>query len=281
MISFSLGVMRVISLGAAAFLFVGAITGVRATPLDAKQHPLVQQNDVGTPVESSRGPAAGRKLHGRFLHLTGTFPTLLAPLFRNFSPIEGTYTHPAFEIDFHPDPFYKLHASTKANYACHRGSGAAGYYGAEISDCDSPIALVNETFKWIDANLKDSIDFIIWTGDSARHDNDEKLPRSDEQVFGLNRYMVEKFVEVFGKDDNINDTNPNNDMIVPIIPTFGNNDILPHNIMTWGPNKYTMEYSSIWERFIPEDQRHVFQRGGWFWVEVIPNKLAVFSLNTL
>jgi len=174
-----------------------------------------------------------------------------------------------------------LHASTKGDYACHRGSGAAGYYGAEISDCDSPFSLVNETFKWIDANLKDSIDFIIWTGDSARHDNDEKLPRSDEQVFGLNKYMVEKFVEVFGKDDNIDDTNPNNDMTIPIVPTFGNNDILPHNIMTWGPNKYTMKFSSIWERFIPEDQRHVFQRGGWFWVEVIPNKLAVFSLNTL
>jgi endopolyphosphatase len=192
-----------------------------------------------------------------------------------------TLTSGSWNIDFHPDPFYKARSSTKAGSACHRGSGVAGFYGAEASDCDTPFSLVNETFKWIDANLKDSIDFIIWTGDSVRHDNDEKLPRSDEQVFGLNEFMVEKFVEVFGKSDNTNDTNPNNDMVVPIIPNFGNNDVVPHNIMSWGPNKYTMKYSHIWEKFIPEDQRHTFQRGGWFWVEVIPNKLAVFSLNTL
>ncbi|KAI9763999.1 MAG: Endopolyphosphatase [Geoglossum simile] len=281
MISFSFGVVRVISLLAVAFLLLGARAGVRATPLHSEQHPPVRQSDVDAPVELPRGLAAGRKLHGRFLHLTGTSPTLLAALFAILASWRGSALTLAFETDFHPDPFYEFYASTKGDYACHRGSGKAGYYGAETSDCDSPFSLVNETFKWINANLKDSIDFIIWTGDSARHDNDEKLPRSDEQVFDLNKYMVEKFVEVFGKDDNVNDTNPNNDMVIPIIPTFGNNDVLPHNIMRWGPNKYTMKFSRIWERFIPEDQRHVFQRGGWFWVEVIPNKLAVFSLNTL
>ncbi|KAH0556816.1 hypothetical protein GP486_005393 [Trichoglossum hirsutum] len=226
---------------------------MRAVSLKSEQQPLVPQNDLGHATESPSSPSASRKLHGRFLHMT----------------------------DFHPDPFYKLHSSTRSDAACHRGSGVAGYYGAETSDCDTPFSLVNETFKWIDANLKDSIDFIIWTGDSARHDNDEKLPRSDEQVFGLNEFMVEKFVEVFSKDNNVKDVNQNNAMTIPIIPTFGNNDILPHNILTWGPNKYTVKYSHIWERFIPEDQRHTFQRGGWFWVEVIPNKLAVFSLNTL
>lgn len=92
---------------------------------------------------------------------------------------------------------------------------------------------------------------------------------------------MSKFVEVFGKGDNINDTDPTNDLIIPIIPTFGNNDILPHNILTSGPNEWTKKYSSIWRKFIPEEQRHGFERGGWFYVEVIPNKLAVFSLNTL
>ena len=92
---------------------------------------------------------------------------------------------------------------------------------------------------------------------------------------------MNKFVEVFGKQDNINDTDPTNDFIIPIIPTFGNNDILPHNILTSGPNRWTKKYSSIWRKFIPEEQRHGFERGGGFFVEVIPNKLAVFSLNTL
>ena len=153
--------------------------------------------------------------------------------------------------------------------------------GAETTDCDSPISLINATFKWINDNLKNDIDFVIWTGDSARHDNDEQIPRTVEQVTSLNRMLVDKFVEVFGKEENINDTDPTNDFIIPIIPTWGNNDILPHNILAKGPNPWTKRYLDIWRKFIPEEQRHSFERGGWFYVEVIPNKLAVISLNTL
>ena len=184
-------------------------------------------------------------------------------------------------LDLHPDPFYKYHSSTEKNAACHRGEGAAGILGAETTDCDAPISLINATFKWIDEHLKDDIDFVIWTGDSARHDNDEKIPRSEKQVVQLNELLVRKFVEVFGKGNRINDTDPTNDFIIPIVPTFGNNDILPHNILINGPNKWTKKYSSIWRKFIPEEQRHGFERGGWFYVEVIPKKLAVFSLNTI
>lgn len=181
----------------------------------------------------------------------------------------------------HPDPFYKTHSSPEKGEACHRGSGSAGFYGAETSSCDSPISLVNETFRWIEEHIKDEIDFVIWTGDSARHDNDNKIPRSERQVLEQNRLLVSKFVEVFGKPDNANDTDPTNDFVIPIVPTYGNNDILPHNIFEKGPNRWTTEYLRLWRRFIPEEQRHQFQRGGWFSVEVIPNKLTVFSLNTL
>jgi len=98
-------------------------------------------------------------------------------------------------------------------------------------------------------------------------------------VIGLNQFMVEKFVEVFGKEDD--DDDPTNDLIIPVIPNFGNNDILPHNIFTPGPNRWTRKFSKIWRKLIPEPQRHSFERGGWFFVEVIPEKLAVFSINTL
>ena len=125
------------------------------------------------------------------------------------------------------------------------------------------------------------IDFVVWTGDSARHDNDEHHPRTVKQVLDLNRYLVHKFVEVFGKSDNIGNGDPTNDFIVPIVPTFGNNDVLPHNIFTPGPNRWTKTYANVWKAFIPEEQRHSFARGGWFFTEVIPNKLAVFSLNTM
>ncbi|KAJ4290154.1 Endopolyphosphatase [Collariella sp. IMI 366227] len=177
--------------------------------------------------------------------------------------------------DIHPDEYYKPHTSTDEDGACHRGKGPAGPYGAETSDCDSPFSLVNATFDWIAANLKDDIDFVVWTGDSARHDRDEGLPRNADQVLGTNRWIADKFASLFA------DPNSSTGMAIPVVPNFGNNDILPHNILLPGPNKWFQTYSHIWRHFIPEAQRHSFEFGGWFHVEVIPNRLAVFSLNTL
>lgn len=181
-------------------------------------------------------------------------------------------------LDFHPDQFYKTYSSTEEDAACHRGNGPAGVFGAETTDCDSPTTLVNATFKWINDNLKGTVDFVIWTGDSSRHDSDEEIPRTEKEVVATNQLLVNKFEEVFGKED---DTDPTNDFTIPIIPNFGNNDIMPHNIMEPGPNKWTQKYLSVWRKFIPEEQRHGFSTGGWFSVEVIPNYLTVFSLNTM
>lgn len=180
-----------------------------------------------------------------------------------------------YTADIHPDPHYKFHSSTAEEDACHRGNGTAGYYGAETTDCDTPFALVDETFKWIEENLRDKVDFAIWTGDSARHDSDERIPRDEKEVLNTNRWVANKFVRTFRSD------NPRKNLAIPVIPTFGNNDILPHNILLAGPNKWLKAYTDVWGSFIPEEQRHGFERGGWFWVEVIPKKLAVFSLNTL
>lgn len=91
-------------------------------------------------------------------------------------------------------------------------------------------------------------------------------------MLGTNRLLADKFAQTFSDPTGLN---------IPVIPTFGNNDILPHNILLPGPNKWLSYYADIWRAFIPEEQRHSFEFGGWFYVEVIPNKLAVFSLNTL
>jgi endopolyphosphatase len=136
--------------------------------------------------------------------------------------------------------------------------------------------------EYVAQNFARDIDFVIWTGDSARHDNDDKYPRTEDQVLGLNRFMVEKMAEVFGKHNgDQEDSDPNNDFVIPIVPNLGNNDILPHNILSKGPNTWTRAYSQLWRQFIPESQQHSFQQGGWYYVEVIPHKLAVFSLNTM
>ncbi|PNY24841.1 Endopolyphosphatase [Tolypocladium capitatum] len=222
-------------------LALSRCSSVAASPAPAPRHGL--QTLLHRAPESQ--PQLQRQLHGRFLHIT----------------------------DFHPDEFYAVHSSPRSGLACHRGEGMAGTYGAEMTDCDSPFSLVDATFDWIEANVRDHVDFVVWTGDSARHDSDEKHPRNAAQVLGSNRAIADRFADTFGSSPD--------GLSVPVIPTIGNNDFLPHNIMGPGPNTWLQEYGDIWKRFIPEDQRHSFEFGGWFYVEVVPAKLAVFSLNTM
>ena len=42
------------------------------------------------------------------------------------------------------------------------------HFGVPDGPCDTPWALVNATFEYIDKVWKDKIDFIVWTGDNAR-----------------------------------------------------------------------------------------------------------------
>ena len=109
---------------------------------------------------------------------------------------------------------------------------------------------------------------MVWTGDSARHDKDEKIPRTMDEVVHLNDMVTKRFLDVFQPG-------------IPIIPTIGNNDIMPHNTMTDGPNRWTKALGGVWDQLIPESERHTFVEGGWFSVEVIPGHLAVISLNTM
>ncbi|KAI0016454.1 Metallo-dependent phosphatase-like protein [Xylariomycetidae sp. FL0641] len=211
--------------------------------------PILSAPTTGTQIILQAGqdgpaPASQRKLHGKFLHIT----------------------------DLHPDKHYETHSSTNSDKVCHRGYGPAGVYGAETSDCDSPLTLVNSTLSWIKENLKDSIDFVIWTGDSARHDNDEKHPRKNKDILAMNRRIAGAMVNTFSDDKGLE---------IPIVPTFGNNDVFPHNVLKPGPNDILRTYSDIWSDFIPATQRHSFEFGGWFYTEVVPDQLAVFSLNTM
>ncbi|PLB43757.1 acid sphingomyelinase and PHM5 phosphate metabolism protein [Aspergillus steynii IBT 23096] len=211
--------------------------------------PVSDQQPLGAGISIDADRVSGRPsrgLTGRFLHITA---------------------------DFHPDLHYK--SGTDQDDACHRGEGSAGYFGAQGTECDSPSSLINETFRWISQNLKDNVDFVIWTGDSARHDNDESIPRTEDEVIKLNDIIADKFYEVFQKRDS-----PRG-LSIPVVPTIGNNDIMPHNIMKDGPNRWTKKFSDVWSKFIPEHQRHSFVEGGWFTSEVIPGKLAVISLNTM
>ncbi|KAF4574592.1 hypothetical protein EYR36_005940 [Pleurotus pulmonarius] len=205
-----------------------------------------------------------RKLRGRFLQIT----------------------------DLHPDPYYTNHASQSS--ACHRRKPKkekqrSNLYGTPFSECDSPLILTNFTLDFLDKHWASELDFVIWTGDNARHDNDRKLPRTPSEIYELNRAVASKMEKIFGSKG------------IPVIPSLGNNDVWRklrsylfscssvesdiasgwQNIMEAGPNSITSEFSSIWKSFIPFPMYQVFQRGGYFHVEVVPNALAVISLNTM
>ncbi|KAJ3569344.1 hypothetical protein NP233_g5113 [Leucocoprinus birnbaumii] len=51
--------------------------------------------------------------------------------------------------------------------------------------------------------------------------------------------------------------------------------------MTPGPNSITNEFTKIWSEFVPFPQRQVFQRGAYYSSEVIPDRVAVISLNSM
>ncbi|GEQ69720.1 hypothetical protein JCM33374_g3394 [Metschnikowia sp. JCM 33374] len=182
------------------------------------------------------GTGEKRTIHGRFLHIT----------------------------DFHPDPYYKPGSSI--DKMCHGGTGEAGKYGDAILGCDAPMALVEQTIDWVAENLKDKIDFIVWTGDNMRHDNDRQYPRTEQDIYDMNQKIADLMSEKFGS--------------MPV-PSIGNNDVYPHNLFAPGPTLQTREFFKVWRPFVPQSQMHIFNRGVYFFQEVIPNKLAVLSINTL
>ncbi|KAH8830912.1 endopolyphosphatase [Flagelloscypha sp. PMI_526] len=221
-------------------LLIALASGVLASET---QVPFVQPLQQQQPSDSTAFSA--KELNGRFLHVT----------------------------DLHPDAYYL--PDTAESNACHRprnkktDKNIAGPFGLPYSECDSPLSLTNYTLDHIGKKWTKNIDFVIWTGDNVRHDNDRKLPRTQDEIYALNRAVAKRMDELFLSQG------------IPVVPSLGNNDIWPHNILTPGPNGITNEFSNIWHKFIPFHQLQVFQRGAYYSVEVIPNSLAVVSLNTL
>lgn len=200
------------------------------------------------PVEVHTHDGRKMTIHGRFLQIT----------------------------DLHIDHHYK--EGTDFDEVCHSGKGKSGKYGDAILGCDSPVILVDETFKWIKENLKDKVDFIVYTGDSARHDNDRNYPRTAEKIFEMNQEISQKFESLFeGDDDNPNDQKS---LEQKFVPNPGNNDFFG-KLVDAGNSERTRFLFLAWRSFIPSEQMHTYLQGAYHFLEVIPNQLAVLSLNSM
>ncbi|TPX63730.1 hypothetical protein SpCBS45565_g06423 [Spizellomyces sp. 'palustris'] len=232
----------------ATSIFVLAVSSV-LSHVRAAQLPL-----LNTVVEGND------KRFGRFLHIT----------------------------DMHLDPYYEEGAPIATS--CHGTAdvfvarkkrpqidATAGKYGTPGSGCDSPLVLINETMRFIAGvlNAGDRLDFVVWTGDSARHDSDSRIARTEGEIQALNALAVEFLLGAFSSVGERGS--------IPIVPNIGNNDIWPHNDLVYTPSvpNPTLDfYATLWKPFIPADQIEEFRRHGSFAVEVAPN-VVVASINTM
>ncbi|KAF7728939.1 Endopolyphosphatase [Apophysomyces ossiformis] len=186
----------------------------------------------------------------------------------------------------HMDSYFQVNATIKSE--CHRApkkhkgkkwrkGKLAGYWGSPTSECDAPTHLIEHTINWIGQNWKNKLDFVIWTGDNARHDIDGKIPRTRKEILDYNQRLTDMMRQTFTMEE----TN----RTITIVPVIGNNDIHPHNILHGNQlnrdKPITLEdFATMWRDFIPQDQLDAFMQGGYFAIDVVPG-IRVLSLNTL
>ncbi|KAG5360058.1 Endopolyphosphatase [Yarrowia sp. B02] len=249
------------------------------------------KNADGQFVANQDAHQGQRKIRGKFLHITDIHPD---PYFHVGAVAEDKChvdpDHKDSEYDDEELAWFRAKGKKKHGHhkdKDHEKMPKAGYYGLPLSSCDGPISLMNATFDWIDENIRDEIDFIIWTGDNVRHDNDNRYPRLEQDIFGFNQIVSSKFHDLFRYNETRDGEghngggDPLHPLVIPIIPSLGNNDVFPHNLYLAGPSFQSRRMLQIWSEFVPEAQQHIFSRGSYYFQEVITGKLAVISLNTL
>lgn len=162
---------------------------------------------------------------------------------------------------------------------CHRPSSKAeeniaGEYGNLKSRCDTPIRLVEEAFLYMKEKFH-KVDFVIYTGDSVRHNRDKLQPRMPVEVMRDHRRVIDYFVNSFDMNKTL------------VIPTIGNNDAIEHNRLGLSEPLYK-ELLKLWSRFKGLDihskgeARESFLLGG-YWVQSLPNSptTKVIILNSM
>ncbi|KAI8089280.1 Metallo-dependent phosphatase-like protein, partial [Halteromyces radiatus] len=169
-------------------------------------------------------------------------------------------------LDFHMDPHFIAGSDTSA--FCHRKEslGDVGPFGALSSSCDSPPALVEEVFKFLKTLPKN--DFVIYTGDSARHNRDKKeIPRDYDEALETQNIIVRHFMETF-------DTST-----TKVVPVIGNNDVEKNNDCSADDPAYEA-IQKVWSPLnlnIEQD----FYHGGYYAQDLIPGRLRVLNTNTM
>ncbi|KAJ3106952.1 Endopolyphosphatase [Phlyctochytrium planicorne] len=173
--------------------------------------------------------------------------------------------------DIHVDPSYIQNGDP--GQQCHRANttnldqNISGRFGTLVSNCDSPLVLLDATFEFMKKETSD-VDFIIYTGDTVHHDRDPLSPRTEEEVLSDHKRVVDYFGNAFDLKK------------VKVFPTMGNNDAFIHNTLEPGSNTVLRNLTRLWAPYkldLEDDQD--FQLGGYYH-RVIKDSLSVISLNS-
>ncbi|KAJ3097328.1 Endopolyphosphatase [Phlyctochytrium planicorne] len=197
------------------------------------------------------------------------------------------------------DPDQKCHGKSLSRH--YRSPPA--YYGIPQSGCDSPPLLVNETLeyirserfgvettkeseRWRKGKGREEMDerteefgFVLWTGDSSRHDRDGRIPKTEKEVFEANAAIVTELLKTFDP------------IKTPIVPSIGNWDTFPAGDLPSIPNTDPTLKTlwSLWSPLFPSAETNpetrsiqsTFLRGGFFSRTLVQNALTALSINTL
>ncbi|KAJ1800960.1 Endopolyphosphatase, partial [Coemansia sp. RSA 2598] len=192
------------------------------------------------PLPDTDGTRLNSSAVGRFIHITDLH---IDP---NYTPGSTTYSQ------CHRKPPH----STKALASDKDGHRSTGRFGISEAKCDSPLALINATAEYLRSEWASSVDFVVWTGDSGRHDGDAEIPRTFDEIIEQNHIAADAMRRAFG------------DYGVPVVPNIGNNDISPHNELGAPGHKRARKtfrlLADAWAGMIPDDQLPTFLHGGYF-----------------
>jgi sphingomyelin phosphodiesterase acid-like 3 len=184
---------------------------------------------------------------------------LLGTLIPWISATLGRFWH---ITDLHWDPDYVIGGDP--NHMCHSATEQSQNKAGPFGDysCDSPESLVKSAFQFMRSEDPNP-NFIIWTGDTVPHLNDDQL--SPEAVIHIIESVTNWLKDQFPS--------------TPVYPVLGNHDWWPAHQIVEGPNMFYRNFSRIWGQWLPPSAVNTFLTGGFYTVMADEN-LRLICLNT-
>ena len=171
--------------------------------------------------------------------------------------------------DIHFDPLYIEGGSVYCDerLCCHEPASnysriKSGKFGSYIN-CDTSL---NTLTSFAQAAKGLDVDFIIWTGDNAEHNN---YNSSQEEVYYTTQTIKDTIEEAFGKN-------------ITVYPVVGNHEVYPNDLWKPGNTEIFSELAEVYKDYFFEDQAYdTFSKYGYY-TELHPDtNLRIVALNCL